>query len=95
MLFLGRIHLTGSKGSQEVHIPVLPFTVFSVLQPSLGNSSCASPEVKSLKQSEQKKTRKYEAEPDASFMEVSVDDDYDFIPGTPPHKKVKLRVIRD
>ena len=46
-----------------------------------------SPEVDSLKQSRQKKTRGREL--DDSLMDVVADEDYDFIPGTPPHKKVK------
>lgn len=55
-------------------------------QPSLGDS-CVSPEVDSLKQSRQKNTRGREL--DDSLMDVVADEDYDFIPGTPPHKKVK------
>ena len=27
-------------------------------------------------------------EPDDSSMDVDADEDYDFVPGTPPHKKV-------
>ena len=26
--------------------------------------------------------------PDDSLMDVDADEDYDFVPGTPPHKKV-------
>ena len=46
-----------------------------------------------MKQSGQKKARrKHEADPDDSLMDVAVDDDYEFIPGTPPHKKVSRGV---
>lgn len=56
--------------------------------PSLGNSSCTSPEFKSLRQ--QKTTKKHKADHDDSLMmDVEADDDYEFIPGTPPHKKFK------
>lgn len=66
----------------------LLFNFWCVLKPSLGNSSCVSPEVTPLKQREGKKSRKHETDPDESFMNVEVDDDYECIPGTPPHKKV-------
>jgi len=46
-----------------------------------------SPEGDSLKQTGQKKTRSRDL--DDSLMDVVADEDYDFIPGTPPHKKVK------
>ncbi|KAK2573899.1 Cell cycle checkpoint control protein RAD9B [Acropora cervicornis] len=59
------------------------------LSPSLGHSSCASPEFKSLKQREQKKAKKHKADHDESIMDVEADDDYEFIPGTPPNKKFK------
>ena len=58
------------------------------VQPSLGHSSCTSPEFKSLKQREQKKAKKHKADHDESIMDVEADDDYEFIPGTPPNKKV-------
>ena len=47
-----------------------------------------SPEVDSVKQTGQKKTRRHDTDHDDSLMDVVVDEDYDFIPGTPPHKKV-------
>ncbi|XP_068679919.1 cell cycle checkpoint control protein RAD9A-like isoform X2 [Montipora foliosa] len=60
----------------------------NVDMPSLGNSSCTSPEFKSLRQ--QKTTKKHKADHDDSLMmDVEADDDYEFIPGTPPHKKFK------
>lgn len=58
----------------------------NVDMPSLGDS-CVSPEGDSLKQTGQKKTRGREL--DDSLMDVVADEDYDFIPGTPPHKKFK------
>lgn len=61
----------------------------SMDMPSLGHSSCASPEFKSLKQREQKKAKKHKADHDESIMDVEADDDYEFIPGTPPNKKFK------
>lgn len=54
--------------------------------PSLGDS-CVSPDGNSLKQSGKNKTRGHEL--DDSLMDVVADEDYDFIPGTPPHKKFK------
>lgn len=85
---------TSIRGSaQPIQTPPSSVTEVSFLKnvdmPSLGTSSCASPEVKPLKQNEQKKTREHDADPDESFMDVEPDDDYDFIPGTPPHKKFK------
>lgn len=61
----------------------------SMDMPSLGHSSCASPEFKSRKQREQKKAKKHKADHDESIMDVEADDDYEFIPGTPPNKKFK------
>jgi len=85
---------TSIRGSaQPIQTPPSSVTEVSFLKnvdmPSLGTSSCASPEIKPLKQNEQKKTRKHDVDPDESFVDVEPDDDYDFIPGTPPHKKFK------
>lgn len=85
---------TSIRGSAKpIQTPPSSVTEVSFLKnvdmPSLGNSSCASPDAKSFKLSGQKKVRKHEADPEESFMEVEADNDYDFIPGTPPHKKFK------
>ena len=81
--------LKSPKKFIQIVYTVSPYSHY-YCQPSLGNSSCASPDAKSFKLSGQKKVRKHEADPEESFMEVEADNDYDFIPGTPPHKKVIL-----
>ncbi|KAJ7387377.1 Cell cycle checkpoint control protein rad9b [Desmophyllum pertusum] len=83
---------TSVRSAKPIQTPPSSVTEVSFLKnvdmPSPGDS-CISPEVHSLKQSRQKKTRQHEVDPDDSVMDVVVDDDYDFIPGTPPHKKFK------
>lgn len=56
--------------------------------PSLGDS-CISSEDNSLNPSGHKKTKRRQVVPDDSLMDVDADEDYDFVPGTPPHKKFK------
>lgn len=85
---------TSTHGSAKpIQTPSSSVTEVSFLKnvdmPSLGTSSCTSPDAKSQNISGQKKTRKHEPDPEESFMEVEANDDYDFIPGTPPHKKFK------
>lgn len=50
--------------------------------------SCISLDENSLNQTGPKKTKRRPVEPDDSSMDVDADEDYDFVPGTPPHKKV-------
>lgn len=50
--------------------------------------SCISLDENSLNQTGPKKTKRRLEEPDNSSMDVDADEDYDFVPGTPPHKKV-------
>ena len=59
-----------------------------LLQPSLGDS-CVSPDINSLP----KQTRKHETNPGGSLVDVAAEDDIDFIPGTPPHKKVSTALF--
>ncbi|KAL9981649.1 hypothetical protein ACROYT_G010382 [Oculina patagonica] len=83
---------TSVRSARPIQTPPSSVTEISFMKnvdmPSLGDS-CISPEGNSLKQSGQKKTRKHSTDPDDSLMDVAVDDDYEFIPGTPPHKKFK------
>ncbi|XP_020613643.1 cell cycle checkpoint control protein RAD9B-like isoform X4 [Orbicella faveolata] len=81
---------TSARSARPIQTPPSSGTEVSFVKnvdmPSLGDS-CVSPDGNSLKQSGKNKTRGHEL--DDSLMDVVADEDYDFIPGTPPHKKFK------
>lgn len=84
---------TSVRGSaQPIQTPPSTVTDVSFMKnldmPSLGDS-CISLDENSLNQTGPKKTKRRPVEPDNSSMDVDADEDYDFVPGTPPHKKFK------